>query len=79
MQLIPLTEEGKAMLAEAAAAERLRHLKYERARRTLRVLGVFVTDLRAATIYPKLEAKGYQWDAEKEAWVKQQKQTAAAR
>lgn len=79
MQLIPLTEEGKAALAEAAANERLRWLKYERARRRLRVLGVFVPNLMGATIYAKLGQQGYVWDASAEDWLKAQKQTAAAR
>lgn len=69
MQLIPLTEEGKAMLEEAAAAERERWLKYERARRTVRLLGVFLPNLMAATIYAKLEGEGYCWDSSAEQWV----------
>lgn len=69
MQLIPLTEEGKAMLEEAAVAERERWLKYERARRTVRLLGVFLPNLMAATIYAKLEGEGYCWDSSAEQWV----------
>lgn len=70
MQLQPLTEEGKAMLAQAVAAERERKLKYDRAIRKLHRLGALVPNLMGATIYAKLEEKGYVWDAGAEQWVR---------
>lgn len=44
--------------------------KYDEARTVLRYVPTVVTDYRAATIYPALEAAGFWWDTEAARWVR---------